>query len=167
MRKLLAPNRAGNSVAPRPHRLNIPLACFILQPTEQAPQDHTSIGTPRPYINGYLLARTLITIQNLGRGWVRYSPTTRGVRGTRVLPIYYLKLFRTAAPPSCSSCPGKLFPEAASQSCFLKLFPKSVVFQSNYSSILLQNRKITPHNCSQICSPKLLPTAASQRSYPN
>ena len=34
-------NRAGNSAAPRPHRLNIPLACFILQPT----------GTPRPSQN--------------------------------------------------------------------------------------------------------------------
>ena len=33
------PNRAGNSAAPRPHRLNILLACFILQPT----------GTPMPH----------------------------------------------------------------------------------------------------------------------
>ena len=67
MQKLLGtPNRAGNSAAPRPHRLNIPLACFILQPT----------GTPRPHINGFLLARTLTTVQNLGRGWVRYRPTT-------------------------------------------------------------------------------------------
>ena len=40
------PNRAGNSAAPRPHRLNILLACFILQPT----------GTPRPHINGFLWA---------------------------------------------------------------------------------------------------------------
>jgi len=40
VQKLLGtPNRA----APRPHRLNILLACFILQPT----------GTPRPHINVY------------------------------------------------------------------------------------------------------------------
>ena len=32
--------------APKRHRLNIPLACFILQPT----------GTPRPHINGFLWA---------------------------------------------------------------------------------------------------------------
>ena len=45
VQKLLGtPNRAGNSAAPRPRRLNIPLACFILQPT----------GTPRPHINGFL-----------------------------------------------------------------------------------------------------------------
>ena len=82
MQKLLGtPNRAGNSAAPRPHRLNIPLACFILQPT----------GTPRPHINGFLLARTLTTVQNLGRGWVRYRPTTfsptpqKGVGGTWAL----------------------------------------------------------------------------------
>ena len=82
MQKLLGtPNRAGNSSAPGPHRLNIPLACFILQPT----------GTPRPHINGFLLARTLTTVQNLGCGWVRYRPTTfsptpqKGVGGTRAL----------------------------------------------------------------------------------
>ena len=47
VQKLLwTPNRAGNSAAPRPHRLNILLACFILQPT----------GTPRPHINGFLWA---------------------------------------------------------------------------------------------------------------
>ena len=47
VQKLLGtPNRAGNSAAPRPHRLNIPLACFILQPTD----------TPRPHINGFLWA---------------------------------------------------------------------------------------------------------------
>ena len=46
VQKLLGtPNRAGNSAAPRPHRLNILLACFILQPT----------GTPRPHINGFFM----------------------------------------------------------------------------------------------------------------
>ena len=56
VQKLLGtPNRAGNSAAPRPHRLNILLACFVLQPT----------GTPRPHINGFLLACTLTTVQKL------------------------------------------------------------------------------------------------------
>ena len=36
----------GRLPALKSHRLNIPLACFILQPT----------GTPRPHINGFLWA---------------------------------------------------------------------------------------------------------------
>ena len=41
-----AVSQAANSAAPRPHRLNILLACFILQPP----------GTPRPHINSFLWA---------------------------------------------------------------------------------------------------------------
>ena len=76
------------------------------------------------------------------------------------------KLLSKAAPdicpPSCQSCPGKLFPKAASQSCFLKLLPKAVVFQSNCSSMLLQSRKVAPHSC----SPKLLFKVATESRVP-
>jgi len=74
----------------------------------------------------------------------------------------YRKLLRTSAPPSCQSCPGKLFPKAASQSCFLKLLPKAVVLQSNCSSMLLQSRKVAPHSC----SPKLLFKVATESRVP-
>ena len=61
--------------------------------------------------------------------------------------------------PKLPTCPRKLFPKAASQSCFLKLHPKVVVLQSNCPSMLLQSRKVAPHNCSpiaQIYFPKYL-----------
>ena len=63
------------------------------------------------------------------------------------------KLLRSAA----KLAPRELFPKAASQSCFLKLFPKVIVFQSNCPSMLLSKP--------QSCSPQLLPKAALQNCY--
>ena len=54
------------------------------------------------------------------------------------------KLHRTATRLAPKSC----FPKAVSQSYFLQLFPKAIVFQSNCPSMLLSKP--------QSCSPKLL-----------
>ena len=68
------------------------------------------------------------------------------------------KLLSKAAPNICSPKLLKL-----SQSCFLKLLiPKAVVLQSNCSSMLLQSRKVAPHNC----SPKLFSKVATESRVP-
>ena len=67
------------------------------------------------------------------------------------------KLLLKAAPNSCSPKLLKF-----SQSCFLKLLPKAVVLQRNCSSMLLQSRKIAPHNC----FPKLLSKVATKSRVP-
>ena len=66
-------------------------------------------------------------------------------------------MFQTIAP----SYQPKLFPKAIPQNYFLKLFPKAPV-QSNYSSMLLQSRKVAPH----ICCPKLLSKVATESRIP-
>ena len=111
-----------------------------------------------------------------------------------VLQFYRIKLLlkATPAPPSCSpkllykavpqSHSPKLLSKAAPNSCSplklpLKMLPKATlpkfflkfIFQSNYSSMLLQSCKLNcppffPIVVAQSCSPKLLPKAASQRS---
>ena len=62
---------------------------------------------------------------------------------------------------SCSEQLLSLSPKVVSESGFpkflSKILPKAVVFQSNYSSMLLQSRKN--------CSPQLLPKAALENCY--
>ena len=49
-------------------------------------------------------------------------------------------------PQNCYAWPGKLFPKAASNSCFLKLLPQSkAVFCSDCPSMLLQCREVSPN----------------------
>jgi hypothetical protein len=49
-------------------------------------------------------------------------------------------------PQNCYAWPGKLFPKAASKSCFLKLLPQSkAVFCSDCPSMLLQCREVSPN----------------------
>ena len=60
------------------------------------------------------------------------------VRKATVFQSFWSKLPRKAPPPS-QNCPPKLLHQGkfVSQICFLKLLPKAVVLQSNYSSMLL------------------------------
>ena len=60
------------------------------------------------------------------------------VRKATVFQNFWSKLPRKAPPPS-QNCSPKLLHQGKflSQTCFLKLFPKAVVLQSNYSSMLL------------------------------
>ena len=94
-------------------------------------------------------------------------------------PILFHKIipeFSKAIPKSCSPKLLKLSPENDFPKLFLNLLPKVTVLQSNYLSILLQSRKITPHNYSpklwfykstlQNGSPKIFCKIAPESSAP-
>ena len=70
-------------------------------------------------------------------------------------------LFNVVPPQSCSeqllSLPPRIDYESGFQNYFLKLFPKIIVFQTNYPSMLLSK----PQNC----SPQLFPKVALQNCY--
>ena len=99
LKTIKTPNRAGNSAAPRPHRLNILLACFILQPT----------GTPMPHqwllvgVQACRLPALKLTPLLLG------GPAYRSPGVTRFKPIRQLTgteghingFFRASKPAIC------------------------------------------------------------------
>ena len=79
------------------------------------------------------------------------------------------KLLSKAAPNSCSplKLPLKILPKAVLPKFLSKITPKVVIFQSNYSSMLLQSCKLNcppffPHNC----CPKLLSKITTESRVP-
>ena len=82
-------------------------------------------------------------------------------------------LFKATPPQSCSEQLLSLPQRVDSESGFTKLLSKAIPqsYRNRFSKQIVrqccfQSRKVAPHSCSPKCSSKLLPKAASQRSFP-